>query len=110
MQRLVAGGFIPSDITLHKGIATSDYETAIGLDETLTGGIVGNFESLLRGLFHSKLGSATEALTYAEAVRTEGVIVQVNLISVDEADRAIRILSDSGAVRVARLPQAGLES
>ena len=62
---------------------------------------------LLHGLLLAK--PDVDALTYQDAVSKEGTIVSVTVRSDDEEARATEALQASGAVRVARLPQEGLE-
>ena len=106
-DRLAGDGFARDDILVHDGASSSTHAAAIGIDEAVTGGIVGSFAKLLHGLLLAKPDA--DALTYQDAVGKEGTIVSVTVRSDDETARAIESLEDSGAVRVARLPQEGLD-
>ena len=108
VDRLESAGFQRGDITVHDGeVTAATNAAAIETDEVLTGGFVGNFANLLHGLLQSKPGAS---LTYADAVHSEGAMVVVNMDSQEHGDRVVEILQAEGAIRVARLPQAGLES
>ena len=106
--RLAEAGFERCDISVHEGAVAASNETTIGIDEALTGGLVGNVAGLLQRLFKSKPDG--QALTYFDAVRAEGAILTVKLGSHHDAEHVLKILHAEGAVRVARLPQDGLET
>ena len=108
VDSLSQGDLAGVGLRAHENAESATNALQVEVDELATGGFFGNFAALLNDLFQTSVPE-TRAVTYEDKVRKEGAIVTARVGSAEEADRVSAALEARGALRISRLPQAGLE-
>lgn len=97
-DRLTQGGFTTETVRVHSQGAGPDHVVSHQIDEVVTGGFVGNFAAMFRGLF-SWDGTAHGPESYAETISRGGAVVSVAARSEAEMAQADAVMASAAPQR-----------